>query len=215
MAPFAATIELFRIVKERFFARFANSICSQGQILDRLSFSASIWDWAFYVTINISREEKWSYWICGYIYRKLDSDYHRSSASLIRRCGTGKFGVGFWRFALLRLFPPIYPNGGFNFGQSVFGTSKFEVVHFAFEFYNFQTFNALVNLNNLRAQTVLRWSSGEYSSLRSAQAAVTAFKTETMAFFKKPEDSDCLSPFWQFWISPEYFCDDLLRNTLE
>ena len=56
------------------------------------------------------------------------------------------------------------PNSGFKFGHSVFGTSKFEAVHFAFEFYNFQTFNALVNPNNLLAQTVLSMmiESGEY-----------------------------------------------------
>ena len=71
-----------------------------------------------------------------------------------------------WVLALrtAETIPSDITNSGFNFGHSVFDTSKFEVVHFAFELYNFQTFNALVNPNNLLAQTVLSMmiESGEY-----------------------------------------------------
>lgn len=88
-----------------------------------------------------------------------------------------------WFLALrtAETIPSDISHGGFNFGHSVFGTSKFEVVHFAFEFYNFQTFNALVNPNNLLAQTVLSMmiESGEYFFFAiSPSGAVTAFKTE-------------------------------------
>jgi hypothetical protein len=71
--------------------------------------------------------------------------------------------------------------GGFNFGHSLFGNSKFEVIHFAFEFYKFQTYNVLVNPNNHLAQTVLSMmiESGEYFFFEvSPGGAVTAFRTE-------------------------------------
>lgn len=88
---------------------------------------------------------------------------------------------GFLALRTAETIPSDITNGGFNFSHSVFGTAKFEVVHFAFEFYNFQTFNALVNPNNLLAQTVLRMivESGEYFFFAiSPSLAVTAFKTE-------------------------------------
>ena len=71
--------------------------------------------------------------------------------------------------------------GGFNFGHTVFGTSRFEVLHFAFEFYGFQTFNVLVNPNNPLVQTVLDMmiESGEYFFFAlSPNNSVTAFKSE-------------------------------------
>jgi hypothetical protein len=77
--------------------------------------------------------------------------------------------------------PSNITNVGFNFGHTVFATSEFEVVHFAFEFYNFQTYNVLVNPNNNLAQTVLRMmiESGEYFFFAiSPSGSVTAFKTE-------------------------------------
>ena len=77
--------------------------------------------------------------------------------------------------------PSDISDGGFNFGHSVFGNSQFEVVHFAFEFYDFQTFNVLVNPNNLLVQTVLSMmiESGEYFFFALDPGnAVTAFKSE-------------------------------------
>lgn len=53
---------------------------------------------------------------------------------------------------------------GFNFGYSVLGTSDFEVVHFAFEFYGFKTYNVLVNPGKPLTKHVLNMmiESGEY-----------------------------------------------------
>jgi len=77
--------------------------------------------------------------------------------------------------------PSDVSHGGFNFGHSVLGTSEFQVLHFAFEFYNFKTYNVLVNPNNFLVQTVLSMmiESGEYFFFAVSPArSVTAFKSE-------------------------------------
>ena len=65
----------------------------------------------------------------------------------------------YYGFVALRpepMIPPGATNLGFNFGHTLFGTSTYEVIHFAFEFYGFQTFNVLINPNNAIAKTVLQ-----------------------------------------------------------
>ncbi|WP_262562838.1 hypothetical protein [Acaryochloris sp. CCMEE 5410] len=62
-------------------------------------------------------------------------------------------------FVALRPEPMIPPGAtdlGFNFGHTLFGTSTYEVIHFAFNFYGFLTFNVLINPNNAIAKTVLQ-----------------------------------------------------------
>jgi hypothetical protein len=54
-----------------------------------------------------------------------------------------------------QVIPAQSMQAGFRFGYSLFGNAAFLVVHFAFEFYGFQTYNVLVNPNNLIVQTVL------------------------------------------------------------
>ncbi len=44
---------------------------------------------------------------------------------------------------------------GFSFGHSLLGTSVMEVIHFAFHFYGFHTYNVLVKPNNPVVQAVL------------------------------------------------------------
>ncbi len=44
---------------------------------------------------------------------------------------------------------------GFRLGHSLFGSDTFEVVHFAFGFYGFRTWNLLINPNNPLVQSVL------------------------------------------------------------
>jgi hypothetical protein len=51
--------------------------------------------------------------------------------------------------------PPAVTNAGFRFGHSLLGTAAFEVLHFAFAFSGFRTYNVLVNPNNPLVQTVL------------------------------------------------------------
>ena len=44
---------------------------------------------------------------------------------------------------------------GVRFGHSLLGGDSFEVIHFAFEFYGFRTWNLLINPNNPLVQAVL------------------------------------------------------------
>ena len=44
---------------------------------------------------------------------------------------------------------------GLNFGHALYGSATFEVLHFVFGFYGFQTYNVLVNPNNPLVQAVL------------------------------------------------------------
>ncbi len=77
--------------------------------------------------------------------------------------------------------PPEITEPGFNFGHSLQGNAHFEVVHFAFEFYGFGTYNVLINPNNPLAQAVLgaMIDSGEYFFLAiGPNQGVTAFRSE-------------------------------------
>ena len=92
-----------------------------------------------------------------------------------------KLPHGFLALRTAETLPSDISRGGFNFGHSVLGNSKFEVVHFVFEFYNFHTFNVLVNPNNVLVQSVLSMmiESGEYFFFALGRSgSVTAFKSE-------------------------------------
>jgi hypothetical protein len=70
---------------------------------------------------------------------------------------------------------------GFNFGHALFGSADFEVIHFAFAFYSFQTYNVLVNPNNPLVQAVLNRmiADGDYFFFAlEATGRVTAFRAE-------------------------------------
>jgi len=58
-----------------------------------------------------------------------------------RRCGLLALRPG-------RVIPSDVANAGFRFGHTLLGNANFVVVHFAFEFCGFETYNALVNPNN-------------------------------------------------------------------
>jgi hypothetical protein len=78
------------------------------------------------------------------------------------------------------VIPPDVTDAGFRFGHSLFGNADFAVVHFAFEFYNFKTYNVLVNPNNPVVQTVLTTmvESGDYFFFAlSATGSATAFRS--------------------------------------
>jgi hypothetical protein len=51
--------------------------------------------------------------------------------------------------------PHAVVQDGFRFGHSLLGNSKFEVVHFAFEFYGHASYNVLLNPNNPVVKAVL------------------------------------------------------------
>jgi hypothetical protein len=92
-----------------------------------------------------------------------------------RRCG----------FLALRpdkAIPPDVSADGFSFGHSLYGNRRFEVIHFGFEFYGFQTYNVLINPNNPIAQAVLQTmlESGDYFVfvLDAHKGSATAFRTD-------------------------------------
>ena len=52
--------------------------------------------------------------------------------------------------------PPDITDRGFEFGHSLQGTTDYELIHFAFEFRGFATYNVLLNPNNPLVRTVVR-----------------------------------------------------------
>ena len=77
--------------------------------------------------------------------------------------------------------PPEVSNIGFRFGHSLYGSETFEVIHFAFGFYGFHTYNVLINPNNPLVQTVLDklLKSGDYFFfLLDANNHVVSFRSE-------------------------------------
>ena len=62
---------------------------------------------------------------------------------------------GFFVLRPNEVIPPEISDAGFLFGHGLIGNADFEVVHFAFHFYGFKTYNVLVNPNNPLVQTVL------------------------------------------------------------
>ena len=87
--------------------------------------------------------------------------------------------------------PPEIADRGLRFGHSLFGTSTFEVVHFAFEFYGFKAYHVLINPNTALIQAVLAMmveSGGYFFFVLNPDQSVTAFRsdigTETLAGLK-------------------------------
>ena len=79
------------------------------------------------------------------------------------------------------VIPSHISNAAFRFGHSLFGSAAFEVVHFAFAFYGFQTYNVLVNPNNPLVQIVLTTmvESGDYFVfVLGLDGGVTTFRSE-------------------------------------
>jgi len=52
--------------------------------------------------------------------------------------------------------PPDITDRGFEFGHSLQGNTEYELIHFAFEFRGFATYNVLLNPNNPLVRTVVR-----------------------------------------------------------
>jgi hypothetical protein len=80
-----------------------------------------------------------------------------------------------------RAIPREISNGAFRFGHGLLGNDNFEVVHFAFEFYGFETHNALVNPNNPVARAVLTTmvESGDYFFFAlDSNESTTAFRSD-------------------------------------
>jgi hypothetical protein len=74
--------------------------------------------------------------------------------------------------------------GGFRFGHALLGAERWEVVHFAFEFYGFTTYNALINPSNPVAKSVLATmvATGDYFFFALAtDRSTTAFRSDMSA----------------------------------
>ena len=88
---------------------------------------------------------------------------------------------GFLALRPNEVIPPEVSSVGFRFGHSLLGTADFEVVHFAFEFYGFETYNVLINPNNPAVQTILTTmvESGDYFFFAiNSNGNATAFRSE-------------------------------------
>lgn len=88
--------------------------------------------------------------------------------------------TGFLALRPERDIPSRITKAGIRFGHSLLGTAAFEVVHFAFEFYGFATYNVLVNPSNPLVRTVLTTmvENGDYFFFAVSQGAATAFRSE-------------------------------------
>ena len=78
--------------------------------------------------------------------------------------------------------PPEISDQGFNFGHCLLGNESYEVIHFSFEFYGFQTYNVLINPNNPIVKAVLKTmiEDGDcfFFALDEQNGSATAFRTE-------------------------------------
>ena len=101
-------------------------------------------------------------------------------------CALGMVEVDGAECGLIALRPgkviPAHITGqGFRFGHGILGNDTFEVVHFAFQFYGFETYNVLLNPANPVVQAVLNRmvTTGDYFffALDSDQSA-TAFRSQ-------------------------------------
>jgi len=77
--------------------------------------------------------------------------------------------------------PPAIADRGFEFGHALLGNMTFAVLHLVLAFPGFQTYNVLINPNNLVVQAVLRTmlDDGDYFFFAlQPQGQVTAFRAD-------------------------------------
>lgn len=89
---------------------------------------------------------------------------------------------GFLGFRPNESIPSAVSGAGFAFGHTLLGDDTFEVIHFAFEFYGYQTYNVLLNPNNSLVQKVLKvmltHQNYFFFALDENNSNVTAFRAE-------------------------------------
>lgn len=92
-----------------------------------------------------------------------------------------KQGAGFLALRPDQAIPQGVTSSGFRFGHSLLGNAEFEVIHFAFDFYGFETYNVLVNPNNPLVQTLVTMmveSADYFFFALDSNASATAFRSE-------------------------------------
>ena len=85
---------------------------------------------------------------------------------------------GFLALRTNEFIPPDVTRTGFNFGHSLLGTSRYLVVHFAFEFYGFGRYHVLVQPNNpivRRVLTTMVEGGAPFFFVVNANGTATAF----------------------------------------
>jgi hypothetical protein len=88
---------------------------------------------------------------------------------------------GFLALRPAQVIPSDISDAGFCFGHSLMGTADFEVIHFAFRFYGFETYSILINPNNpvVRAVLTTMVQNGDYFFFAiNAAGTATAFRSE-------------------------------------
>jgi hypothetical protein len=83
---------------------------------------------------------------------------------------------------LNEVLPPAIADQGLAFGHALFGNTTFAVLHLVLAFPGFQTYNVLINPNNLVVQAVLRTMLDDGDSFVFAlqpQGQVTAFRADS------------------------------------
>jgi hypothetical protein len=88
---------------------------------------------------------------------------------------------GFLALRPPRAIPPTITDAGFRFGHCLLGNADYVVVQFVFAFYGFETYNVLVNPNNLLVRTVVTTmvqNEDYFFFALDARGSVTAFRSE-------------------------------------
>ena len=88
---------------------------------------------------------------------------------------------GMLALRLDEVIPAAIADRGFEFGHALFGNTTFAVLQLVFAFPGFQTYNVLINPNNLVVQAVLRTmlDDGDYFFFAlQPEGQVTAFRAE-------------------------------------
>jgi hypothetical protein len=88
---------------------------------------------------------------------------------------------GMLALCLDEAIPAAIADRGFEFGHALFGNTTFAVLQLVFAFPGFQTYNVLINPNNLVVQAVLRTmldDGGYFFVALQPQGQVTAFRAE-------------------------------------
>ena len=78
------------------------------------------------------------------------------------------------------VIPNEVTDKGFRLGHSLYGSSRFEVVHFGFQFYGFKTYNILINPNDPLIREVLKMmleDGGYFIFVINPDNSVTAFRS--------------------------------------
>jgi hypothetical protein len=79
------------------------------------------------------------------------------------------------------VIPPAITDVGFRFGHCLLGNADYMVVQFVFAFYGFETYNVLVNPNNLLVRTVVTTmvqNEDYFFFALDTHGSVTAFRSE-------------------------------------